>query len=151
MYTVISRLTSFRLVVFRNYAIFFSDPIYEPERANSFVRYWVRLRIAEFPWSLTHAQRPYWNSEPKCPWRSRGAWAWACAWGEDHDGFKVYWGIWIYWSWLQSVWGHWFESIDQKKPDKENVKLLVCCEDILKEQARSLSRQASLLDLFKLF
>jgi hypothetical protein len=125
--------------------IFSSDPIYEPEDANSYVRYWVRLRLAELPLSLTHAQRFFWNSEPKCPWRSWGTWA--CAWGEDHDGFKVYWGIWIYWIWHQSFRGHWFESIDQER----KVRLLVCCEDMLKEKERSSSRQASLFDLFKLF
>jgi hypothetical protein len=40
-----------------------------------------------------------------------------------------------------------FEGIDsrvasRKKPDKEIVRLLVCCEDILKEKERSLPHQA---------
>jgi hypothetical protein len=45
-----------------------------------------------------------------------------------------------------------FEGIDSRAATRKgSVRLLVCCEDILKEKERSLSRQASLFDLFKLF
>jgi len=116
------------------------------KRENSYVRCWKCLRVAEFPWSGSHA-RPYcWNSKVN---RLRGRWetrGWAER--EEHDNFEADWGAWTHWSCHKGAWGHW-SSEQQQLDEKLWGCLLASYEEILKENKRPLSRQTSVLDFFK--